>query len=194
MNPAIACPACRRLLPEDFFNRPAFAPCPGCGQEVRAEVFPAAARPEAAATMAQPVLVEGEAGCFYHPQKKAVIPCAGCGRFLCALCDCPFDGAHYCPACLELGKSRGKLAKLENSRMRYDRIALWLALLPMLVFYFTLITAPATLYLVFRYWNAPRGLVQRGRTRMVCAGIIAGFQVTAWVIGLVFLLTRNSSH
>jgi hypothetical protein len=77
-----------------------------------------------------PVLIEGEASCFYHPQKKAAVPCEACGRFLCALCDCELHGKHFCPACLETGKQKGKIQKLESQRTLYDNIALALAVYP----------------------------------------------------------------
>src|SRR5271157_324006 len=114
MSPLIACPQCRAWLLEGVFNRQELAPCPSCGTPLQIEVFPALFRKISTGQSAQPVLVEGESSCFYHPQKKAVIPCAGCGRFLCALCDCELNGQHFCPACIETGKSKGKIKSLEN--------------------------------------------------------------------------------
>lgn len=136
-------------------------------------------------------MVEGESSCFFHPQKKAVVPCAGCGRFLCALCDCDFGGTHFCPACLEAGKSKGKIKALDNRRTRYDSIALALALLPMLIFYFTLITAPMTLFVAIRYWNAPRSLVRSNRTRFVLSIIIALLQIGGWTAAFIAIATHH---
>src|SRR5580698_3579478 len=150
MSPLISCPNCQAGLTDGNFNHPGLSPCPVCGAQLQVEVFPAMFRKTNPGQSAQPVMVEGESSCFFHPQKKAVVPCAGCGRFLCALCDCDFGGEHFCPACLEAGKSKGKIKAFDNRRTCYDGIALALALWPTLLFfpffYFTLITAPMTLF------------------------------------------------
>src|SRR5580765_4769226 len=105
---AIECPKCRTPLTAfQSFNQPDFLPCPYCDAPLQVEIFPAFFRPIAAGANAEALMLEGEASCFYHPQKKAVRPCDGCGRFLCALCDCELQGEHFCPACLEGGGKKG---------------------------------------------------------------------------------------
>src|SRR5580692_11490656 len=123
----IQCPACRAWLVEGPFNQPDFVPCPACGVPLLTEIFPALFRKINTGQSAETIMVEGESSCFYHPQKKAVLPCDGCGRFLCALCDCALNGQHFCPSCLEAGKTKGKIKSLEQSRIRYYSIALSLA-------------------------------------------------------------------
>jgi len=180
MNSLIACPKCRAWLLEDVFNRQAMTQCPSCGNPLQIEVFPALFRKIAPGQSAQPVMVEGESSCFFHPQKKAVLPCAGCGRFLCALCDCEFHGEHLCPACLEAGRTKGKIVALDHQRTRYDNIALSVAILPVLAWPFTIITAPMALFIVIRYWKAPRSLVKPGPFRFILAIIIALLQIGGW--------------
>ena len=119
-----SCPGCRSPLGESMFNRPGLAPCPLCGVPVQIEIFPALFRPAARGRGGEALLVAGESSCFYHPQKKAVVPCDGCGRFLCALCDCQLQSEHFCPACLETGRQKGRIKRLENQRTLYDAIAL----------------------------------------------------------------------
>jgi hypothetical protein len=153
------------------------------------EVFPAFFRKIASGQNAEPVLVEGESSCFYHPQKKAVRPCDGCGRFLCALCDCELNAQHFCPTCLEVGKSKGKIKNLENRRTRYDSMALGLAILPVLIFYLTIITAPMALYIVIRHWKSPQSIVHSNRFRFVLAGIIALLEIVGWTALIVSLVT-----
>ena len=129
-------------------------------------------------------MVEGEASCFYHPQKKALLPCDGCGRFLCALCDCDLNGRHFCPTCLEAGRNKGKIKNLQKGRTLYDSIALSLAVLPVVVLfgiYFTFITAPMALYVAIRYWNAPLGIVRRTKVRYIVAIILSLIQIAVWV-------------
>ena len=136
------------------------------------------------------MLVADEATCFYHPQKKAVLPCEGCGRFLCALCDCELHGQHFCPVCLEVGRKKRKIKSLENERTLYDRIALALAVLPMLIFYFTFVTAPAALFIALRHWNSPRSIVRPSRIRLVLAIIFASLQIIGWVVVIYFVTAK----
>jgi len=175
-------------------NRAELTPCPSCGSPLQVEIFPAFFKRIAPGRQGESLMVEGESSCFYHPQKKAVVPCQACGRFLCALCDCELHGRHFCPACLEVGKQKGKISSLENKRTLYDGIALSLAIVPMLIFYFTIITAPMALYLAIRYWNAPRSIVHRTKIRYIFAIILASLQIIGWAIGIYFLVTNLNPH
>jgi hypothetical protein len=180
----LLCSRCQAPLDEGRFRPGELAPCPSCAAPLQVEVFPAFFRPAPAGRTGEAILIEGESSCFYHPQKKAVLPCQGCGRFLCALCDCELHGEHFCPACLETGRKKGKIKRLENERTLYDSIALSLAVVPMLLFYFTFITAPAAIYYAIRYWNAPRSIVHRTRARLVVAIVLAGLQIAGWCLGI----------
>lgn len=175
-------------------NRTDLAPCPGCGAVMQVEVYPALFRRLTPGRDGEALVVESEASCFYHPQKKALLPCEGCGRFLCALCDCELHGQHFCPACLETGKKKGKIKRLENERTLYDNIALSLSLYPLLIFYLTLITAPMALYLALRYWNAPRSIVHRTKLRFICAIVFASLELAGWALGFFLLATRSHTH
>ena len=187
----IACPKCKAVLAAEFFNQPAWQPCPSCSTELRVEVFPALFRAEKI-TPAERILVEGEAGCFYHPEKKAAVVCDACGRFLCALCDVDFDGRHLCPACLESGRQKGKLAKLQNTLTRHDRIAILLAVAPMLIFYFTLFTAPAALFYSIWHWKSPGSIVpNRRRLNLIVAIVIASLEIAGWVAFFTWLIIRK---
>jgi len=191
MSPLIQCPKCQSWLLEGAFNQPDLAPCQSCGALLQTEVFPALFRKIAPGQKAQAVLVEGESSCFYHPQKKAVQPCDGCGRFLCALCDCELNGQHFCPACLETGKSKGKIKNLDNQRTRYDSIALSLAILPVIIFYFTIITAPMVLFIGIRYWKTPQSIVRRHRIRTTIAMTIALLEIVGWVAIIIAIASEK---
>lgn len=193
-SPLIQCPACRAWLMEGVLNQPEFTPCPACGVPLLTEIFPALFRKAGAVQSGQAVLIEGESSCFFHPQKKAVLPCDSCGRFMCALCDCTLHGQHLCPTCLEAGKTKGKIKSLENQRTLYDRIALSLAILPLLIFYFTLITAPMTLFIAIRYWNAPRSILRRTKIRFIIAILIALLEIGGWAVLFIFWSTRHGTR
>src|SRR4051812_37349398 len=109
MTASLTCPKCKRALPDELINQVELKRCHWCQTPVMIEIFPAMNRPIAAGSAAEALMMEGESGCFYHPEKKAVVPCEACGRFLCALCDCEVRGQHFCPSCLETGRKKGKM-------------------------------------------------------------------------------------
>jgi hypothetical protein len=193
MNPQVQCPKCHAWLLEGIFNLPELSPCPACGVLLQVEIFPALFRKINSGQSGEAVMVEGESSCFYHPKKKAVLPCDGCGRFMCALCDCQLNGQHFCPVCLETGKIKGKIKSLDNQRTLYDSIALSLAIYPLLIFYFTLITAPMALFVTIRYWKSSPSLVHHNKIRFVVAIIFALLQIAGWGVVFVVLATRHRS-
>lgn len=195
-NALIQCPVCRAWLMGGPFNQREFGPCPACGVPLMGEIYPALFRKIGTGQSGETIMVEGESSCFYHPQKKAVVPCDGCGRFLCGLCDCLFNSRHYCPTCLEAGKARGKIKNLENQRTLYDSIALALAVYPLITIIFyhiTFITAPMALFVAIRYWNAPRSILRRTKARFIVAMTIALLTIGAWITLIVTLVTRHGT-
>jgi len=144
-------------------------------------LFPAFLAPTNAPVVREPVLDAGEASCFYHPQSRAVAPCDHCGRYLCDLCRIDWGAQTFCPACVQTGQTSHTRAEMENRRMLYDSIALAVSTFPLLLFYFTLLSAPATLFIVWRYWNAPTSLLPRTRVRFVIAAIIAVLEIAGWI-------------
>jgi len=161
------------------------------------EVFPALLSAPAIGRSGEALVSEGESSCFYHPEKRAAAACENCGRFLCALCDVDLNGQHLCPACLQTGKRKGKLKQLENRQTRHDSMALTLAIAPMLIMWLTIATAPATIYIVIRYWNARSSILKRSRWRMVVAFIIAVLQIAAWIFFIYFFyrgIAKGGEH
>lgn len=193
-TPQIECPSCKASLPGGVFNISGMAPCPNCRTRLQIEVFPALFRPAAIGRPAESVMLEGESSCFYHPQKKAVLPCDACGRFVCALCDCEVGGQHFCPTCLEAGRTKRKIKNLEKRRTRYDDIALSLTILPALCFYPSLIAAPIAIYLAIRHWNTPLSIVPRSKIRYVLALILATVEIAGWVVFFYFVANHRNIH
>jgi hypothetical protein len=183
------CLRCHTPLPPSVINTDRFEPCPTCGAKVRGDLFPAAFAKQKGPETGAPVIEDGSSECFYHPGKKAVVHCGSCGRFLCSLCDVDLSVEHICFSCLETGKKKKKRVDLENHRTLYDGIALNLAILPLLFFWITLITAPLALYFVIRYYKTPTSIIPRTRFRFILAGFFSICQIVAWGVGLYVLAT-----
>jgi len=181
----VRCPRCGNLLSASDCNTTELVRCPSCQVRFRIEVFPALFRAIARGRPAEGILIEGESACFYHEQKKAVLPCDVCGRFRCALCDVELDNRHLCPACLQSGYKKGELNQLEKSRIIYDSAALWMAVLPMIVLPLTILTAPAAIFLAIFSWFRPSSIVPRTRLRSYLAIAFALAQIAFWIFAFI---------
>ena len=179
MAAPLSCTKCAVALSPGMLNAAGFSACPECGSLLRADVFPALFK-KAPAVAVENILADGQAGCFFHPQKKAVVPCESCGRFLCSLCDVEFGGRHVCPSCLEAGRNKRKIRNLETERVLHDSIALSIAILPLLMFFVTIVTAPVCIYYSLRHWKSPMSILPRTKVRFVFAVLIAVLQLGGW--------------
>jgi len=190
--PGLACPKCSQPLSFASPARGAERSCSDCGSQLRADVYPALFRDSGRGVRAMTSVLEEETRCFYHTGKRAVVPCDFCGRFLCALCDIHFDERHLCPACMQTGAESKQLGNLENQRMLYDKIAMYLALIPFtLVFWFAaFVTAPAAIFVVLRYWKEPNSLIAGSRVRNIVALLLAGIQVVGIGV-LIYNIVQN---
>lgn len=177
--PLVHCPKCNATLLDGVFNLPDLTPCPSCGDLMKIEVFPALFRRFTPGQAAETILVEGEAGCFYHPRKKAVFPCDACGRFLCALCDCVLDERHYCPACLEAGGKKRTIEQLETVRPLHGRQAFMLSVLPFFI------TGLAAIFIAIRHWKSPGSLVSPQRWQMPVALVLAILQTLCFLLLII---------
>ncbi len=186
----IACPKCSRALDPALANTGEFVPCAWCDSPLRIEIFPALFTGLQPGQSGEAILTESEAGCFYHAEKQAVVACESCGRFLCALCDIDFDGRHLCPACIGADRRKGSLRHIENQRMLHDNIALSLAVLPMIIVWPTLITAPAAIFVALYYWKAPSSVLPRTHVRSILALLIATAQIVGWIGFFTYLLNQ----
>lgn len=187
---ALACLNCGAPIPAGDWNRE-HAFCPACRAPHQALVFPEFFSHPRESSAGELVVEAGEASCFYHPEKRAVAPCDQCGRFLCGLCQVEFKGQNWCPGCIESRRQKGKLADLDAGRPLYDNMSLALALLPLLLIWPTIPTAPMTLYMVVRYWRAPSSILPRTRIRFVIAAAVAFVQIAAWIWLVVFLIYKR---
>lgn len=186
----VFCTQCHTPIPARYYNTPDLIPCPSCHARIKIHLFPAFSRGVEPGKTGE-ALINDQASCFYHPHKKAVIPCDHCGRFLCGLCDVELSGKHLCPACLATGKKKGKIINLDRHRILYDGIALRLAVFPMITVWFTIVTAPMAIYLAIRHWKSPGSLVRRSKIQFILAMVISGLQICAWATWVVYLVSRR---
>jgi hypothetical protein len=191
-NVQIHCPTCNARFEPDFLKVQGIHPCPGCSRPIRLDLYPVLFQSRANGSAGEAVAMEDEASCYYHPKKRAEIACEACGRFLCGLCDMEFNGRHLCPACMEVGQEKGKIRDLQNHRTLYDRLALAVAVLPIVTIWLTLFSAPLAVFLAIRYWRAPGSLVRRSRVRFILAFLIACIQIAAWGVGGYALIKQLS--
>ena len=167
--------------------------CPACARTTRVYPFPAFGRPAVAGASAQRVMLEGEANCFYHPQKRAQVLCDNCGRFLCAICDLDVYDAHLCPQCLQIGAEKGRVKSLERGRVRYDQLASSLLILPLVLCWFLLpLTSLAVLGLVGWKWKSSGSLVDNTRVRLAVCGAIALLELAGSLLMWWFTVNPKS--
>jgi len=184
------CTKCGEPFPSEACNAGLLQQCVHCATQYQPLVFPAILhRPEG--QTGEALVREEDASCFYHPTKKAVIVCEGCGVFLCALCDVVFKERHFCSKCIEKGKTKGKIKDLEHHRVLYDDLALTLATLPVLLFWVSLLTAPIACYIAIRYWNAPGSLVPRTKIRFLFAIVLSLGEMVGWFFLIRYLVMKS---
>lgn len=185
----LSCYRCNGALAPAAFADGLPHPCPGCGAQTELRLFPALFRPPEAVPAAAAPLTD-ESSCFYHAARRAVVPCDGCGRFLCALCDVDFGGRHLCPSCVTSAQRGDKDQALATKRTRYDRMALNLALLSILMWPLSVVFGPVALYLSIRHRRASLSVLGPGRGRLITAGVLGGLITLAWLGGLLYWLSR----
>ncbi len=184
----ISCTQCNTSLNRGIINKHKLMPCSFCNSLLRVDVFPAMFKAIPTVKSGEVLLEKSEASCFYHSQKKAVIVCSSCGRFLCDLCDVELNEKHLCPSCLEKGRTKRKIKSLEDQRTCYDKIALLIAIVPMLGFWLTILTAPIVLFITFRHWKSPGSIVRKTKIRFILAFFIASLQIVGWTFFFASLI------
>jgi hypothetical protein len=187
----LSCTACRASLSPEALAGPGPVRCPRCRATLEVSVFPALYRTLETGRPGETLLSDEESACFYHPTKRAIVPCESCGRFLCALCDLDLNGTHYCAPCLEAARGRGAFPRLENQRVCNDRIALAVAVYPLILFFYpTLVTAPVAVFLSARALRAPGSLVRGSKVRCILAMLIATAEIVLWVLLINLIVTQ----
>jgi hypothetical protein len=155
-----------------------------CGNLQHTEIFPAFFEEVERGKAPEKALLEEDARCFNHPDKIAVVPCDGCGIFLCDLCDIHADGKHLCSKCFK--NNKGEMNLFFNKTILYEEILITLAFAPLLFAFLTILTAPAVLVCAFLWRkkldNTP---YIRSHWRYYTAITMALLQIIVWIAIIV---------
>lgn len=190
MAAALSCLKCQAQMTPPVPGVLTGCSCAACGTWQEQLVFPALFSALKPGRAAEKVLMEGESACYFHPQKKAAVPCDLCGRFLCALCDLELNGQHLCSGCLSTARNQGKITSLDQKRFIPESAALTLAIVPILIWPVSLITAPFAALLAIRSFRAPGSLVESGRLRGIVALVFAIAEMAGWAFGAFVYISR----
>ncbi len=183
---ALACPRCKRTLGPDSWADAQHGTCVRCRVEFEFVEFPALNATRAQVT-AQAAVLADDSVCFFHAENRAAAICENCGRLLCPVCTVSFAGKKLCPSCIA-GTKTSTDSAFTRDRMLFDSLALALAGLPLLIWPFTLLTAPAALGMVIYGWKKPNSLVRgSSRARLIIAAILALLEIAGWItLGVVW--------
>jgi hypothetical protein len=171
--------------------------CDRCRQFLRISVFPALRSAPPLPTRSGERAMEGDATCFFHPEKRAERPCDRCGRFLCALCDLPVGARHLCPSCLKAGPEEiVALPELVTRRLSWGRLSLILSLMVFIPFFnlFFWLSAPAAVFAALYGWSKPGSLVHGRRPVSAIFGLLLGLLQVGGVAFFFYNLWLESTH
>ncbi len=148
-------------------------------------LFPAVLR-TGGSSQVESVVEAGQSSCFFHPNLAASQICDLSGRLICELCQTEWEGRIVSLEALQSAGGQSGRGVPAQTRIRWDNIALSLAVLPLLLWFITIVTAPVALLIVI--WRGRKGScseVQRSGWRYWVAGGLALLQITAWVTIIV---------
>lgn len=163
MASELSCLKCGHRMPVDPDPPEAVLRCRACEIEQSYRLFPALGREIQPGRQAESIVSEGEGSCFFHPKKRAQIPCDLCGRFLCALCDLELAGRHLCTNCLPTAQKEGGLTFLDRQRFIPISAATLLVVAGLLILPLAILAAPVAIYFASRTLRGETGLTGGGR-------------------------------
>lgn len=188
------CHRCNTTLPGDPTTLPSITECPLCGAAVTIRVFPAYLQSPTTSSVAPSAVQSGEASCFFHAHKRAVVPCDRCGRFLCALCDFPIGSQHLCAGCIENASAKKDLGELENHRVRWDLVVWYLLVVPVVFCGWIIpLTAPTALVLAILKRQSPPSLVARSRLWLKFGMAMAILELLGFIALVIYFIKFANS-
>ena len=207
---SIRCAACQSLLP-DLLVRQASGvmECPFCHRRTESFILPALYK--SALNTPPPISfdppAEGEAACFYSPNRKATKSCDHCGVFISDAWAAQWGNQTVCLKCLEQLRLKVKDQRFESTRTLWDNVSLGLAVGPFIIaigllctlvgyvfaifpLMLTIICAPAAIFVAIRYWSAPRSIAPRGPWRLLTAMAFSLLVISGWILSIAALVDK----
>ncbi|WP_269524624.1 hypothetical protein [Coraliomargarita parva] len=128
-----------------------------------------------------PLLESGDSTCYFHPKLPATALCDLSGRLICDLCRTEWEGQTVSFEALHQMAGKKNAAQTRNYQTQWDVIAMSTALLPLLIWPMTVVTAPLALFFTLWKWKSgPASPVRKSRWRFVVAGLCSILQLVGW--------------
>jgi hypothetical protein len=189
----LSCPRCSERLPVDLFVSGQPAQCPACHSQVEAYIFPEFNR-DPSSRPGIHLAQEQEAVCYFHSRYRAMTPCDNCGRFLCEFCTISVGSRQLCAECLsQLRKQRNETGLVHFAAL-FDNVALFLVTAPAVTVifgFFTILSAPVSLFLSFYYWPRQWNLLPRSRLRFGIAMLLSVLLIAFWAFVIYHAATTG---
>ena len=128
---------------------------------------------------------DGEASCFYHPDRLATGICGACGVFVSDLWSAQWGSETVCLKCLERLRDGKPDPRFESRRVLWDNITLFIATVPLVLFFlwvFWIVTGPAALILSFYHRKKSGKMVPGFRWARTFTILFAVLQIVIWVL------------
>ena len=190
----LTCPSCQQpLAGETPVDWAALTQCPQCRRAVEVTLLPGFGRELHPGRPGADRILESEPACYFHPAKKAEVPCELCGRFLCALCHLEVLGKSICPACLGEASRKPGASLIERERWRWDTVVWLLTIGPLLSLFFWFLT-PFTCLLALGLgawkFKSPPSRIHRSQLRLI-AGMVTAALFVVGIAALLVLAIRS---
>lgn len=125
---------------------------------------------------------EGQSTCFFHPKNPATSICSISGRMICELCTTEWEGEKVSFEALQTTIKKGPQKAQHSGWIKWDDVALSLAVFPLILWFITIVTAPIALGICLWFWR--KGVtspVRSSRWRYVVAGLLSILQIGFWL-------------
>lgn len=166
--------------------------CRKCGTSHEGRLYPALFRKKPEEIFESKLVAGSDASCFHHPAKQAEVACESCGRFLCSVCDIPFEGKHLCSSCFSSERDKGNFSEWDAERKCPGSIALFFVIVSFLIPWFALIVIPGVILYVCMNWKAKGSIVRTSKWRLVLALVLVLIQflvygsfIVVFIVGFI---------
>jgi len=127
------------------------------------------------------LIEEGQSACYFHPNNPATSICSISGRMICELCTTEWEGEKVSFEALQTTIKNGAQKGQHAGRIKWDDVALALAVSPLILWFITIVTAPLALGICLWFWRkGTTSPVRKSRWRYVVAGLLSAVQIGFW--------------